>query len=77
MSVTYEGVYADVMKRVFSRGALLIELEELNKNSESNLKLIEMEINNPEKRNEVTTFNYFRLKKELGTNGIESKYGRG
>jgi len=74
--VTYEGAYADVMKKIFSRGGLLIELEELNKKSESNLKFIEMEIANPEKKNEVVFINSFRLKKESHKNDIELKFGK-
>lgn len=54
MAVTYEGVNAELMQKLFGRGAYLIELEEMNKKSESNLKFIEAEINNPEKLSEVT-----------------------
>jgi len=74
--VTYEGAYADIMKKIFSRGALLIELEELNKKSESNLKFIEMEIANREKKNEVVFINSFRLKKESHKSDIELRFGK-
>eukprot|EP00826_Nyctotherus_ovalis_P063514 TRINITY_DN9316_c0_g2_i1.p2 TRINITY_DN9316_c0_g2~~TRINITY_DN9316_c0_g2_i1.p2 ORF type:complete len:125 (-),score=30.67 TRINITY_DN9316_c0_g2_i1:190-564(-) len=54
------------MKKVFGRGALLIELEELSKKSANNIDFIEKELANPDKLAEVIFPRLLQVMERIG-----------